>query len=169
MKKELSLVFVCIFVGLAVPTFGEEEPGLQTVLHQSLEHCDQTSDLIEQTISNLDSARSGEKEQMRAAIDQSIKTLGEMKNHMALCSNLLNLKTSADESQNSENQPEQKSSNSERKVKHIDPVCHMEVNPQSAISDTYNWVTYYFCSEKDRAEFHKNPEQYIKDIDSKKE
>ena len=167
MKKGLSLVFVCIFVGLAVPTFGEEEPGLQTVLHQSLEHCDQTGDLVEQTISNLDSARGQEKEQMRAAIDQAIKALGEMKNHMALCSNLLTLKAPADETQNSENQPKQKTSNSARKVKHIDPVCRMEVNPEAAISETYNWVTYYFCSEKDRAEFHNNPEQDLKDTDSK--
>ena len=86
---------------------------------------------------------------------------------MALCSNLLTLKTSTDETQNSENQPKPKSSISAQKVKHIDPVCRTEVNPETAISETYNWVTYYFCSEKDRVEFHKNPEQYIKEIDKK--
>ena len=167
MKRELCLVFISLFVSVALPALGEEEPGLQTVLHQSLEHCDQTGDLVEQTISKLDSARGQEKEQMRAAIDQAIQTLAEMKNHMALCSNLLNLKTPADETLDSKNQRELKSSSPVQKVKHIDPVCHMEVNPESAISDTYNWVTYYFCSEKDRAEFHKNPELYIKETDSK--
>jgi Cu+-exporting ATPase len=44
----------------------------------------------------------------------------------------------------------------------IDPVCGMEVNPQSAAgSYEYKGTTYYFCSTGCLQDFKDDPESYI--------
>ncbi len=44
-----------------------------------------------------------------------------------------------------------------------DPVCGMEITPETAYSQTkYQGQTYYFCSQKCAADFKKDPEKYIK-------
>jgi len=43
-----------------------------------------------------------------------------------------------------------------------DPVCGMEVNPQSAAAATKHADrTYYFCSRSCRDKFEQSPEQYL--------
>lgn len=44
----------------------------------------------------------------------------------------------------------------------IDPVCGMEVDPQTAAgSSEYMGQTYYFCSAGCKRDFEKDPERYI--------
>lgn len=44
-----------------------------------------------------------------------------------------------------------------------DPVCGMEVTPQTAAGKSqYNGKTYYFCSPADKEAFDKNPEKYAR-------
>ena len=43
-----------------------------------------------------------------------------------------------------------------------DPVCGMEVTPETAAGKTeYQGRTYYFCSIADKETFDKNPEKYV--------
>ncbi|GBD93227.1 copper-transporting P-type ATPase [bacterium BMS3Abin05] len=45
----------------------------------------------------------------------------------------------------------------------IDPVCGMPVESQNAAATkNYKGVTFYFCSEKCRAAFARNPRKYVK-------
>ncbi len=45
--------------------------------------------------------------------------------------------------------------------KAIDPVCGMEVDPETAPAKAeYKEVTYYFCAPGCKAEFEKDPEKY---------
>jgi Cu+-exporting ATPase len=44
----------------------------------------------------------------------------------------------------------------------IDPVCGMEVDPQSAAgSFEHKGTTYYFCSQGCLEDFKEDPEQYL--------
>ena len=44
----------------------------------------------------------------------------------------------------------------------IDPVCGMEIDPQTAAgSSEYMGKTYYFCSPGCKKDFDKDPESYI--------
>lgn len=44
----------------------------------------------------------------------------------------------------------------------IDPVCGMEVDPQSAAATyEYKGETYYFCSPGCKVAFQKDPEKYL--------
>ena len=46
---------------------------------------------------------------------------------------------------------------------HIDPVCGMSVDEQSAAATSeYKGKTYYFCSKGCKVAFDKDPEQYLK-------
>lgn len=42
-----------------------------------------------------------------------------------------------------------------------DPVCGMEVKPQSAFHSQYKGITYYFCGAHCKDKFSANPEQYV--------
>lgn len=45
---------------------------------------------------------------------------------------------------------------------YIDPVCDMEVTPETAAGQSeYNGVTYYFCSLGCKKSFDKEPEKYL--------
>ncbi|MGD8968938.1 MAG: YHS domain-containing protein [Anaerolineae bacterium] len=45
----------------------------------------------------------------------------------------------------------------------IDPVCKMEVDPQTAPAKTdHEGETYYFCAPGCKAAFEKDPEKYLK-------
>lgn len=42
-----------------------------------------------------------------------------------------------------------------------DPVCGMELNPQTAAGQSeHQGQTYYFCSESCKRQFDQNPERY---------
>lgn len=44
----------------------------------------------------------------------------------------------------------------------IDPVCDMEVTPETAAGKSeYNGQTYYFCSPGCKKDFDKEPEKYL--------
>ena len=44
-----------------------------------------------------------------------------------------------------------------------DPVCGMEVDPQSAMyTAVHKGQTYYFCSERCKARFQQTPEAFLK-------
>jgi YHS domain-containing protein len=45
---------------------------------------------------------------------------------------------------------------------YTDPVCGMEVTPETAAATSeYQGRTYYFCSVEDKETFDKNPERYV--------
>ncbi len=45
----------------------------------------------------------------------------------------------------------------------MDPVCGMEVSPESAAASTeFEGVTYHFCSQNCKDSFLAAPEQYVK-------
>jgi Cu+-exporting ATPase len=47
-------------------------------------------------------------------------------------------------------------------VTHRDPVCGMELTPETAkATSEYQGRTYYFCSLEDKETFDKNPEKYV--------
>ncbi len=46
--------------------------------------------------------------------------------------------------------------------KAVDPVCGMEVDPETAPKETYKGKTYYFCSPSCKAEFKESPEKFVK-------
>lgn len=51
----------------------------------------------------------------------------------------------------------------ESTVKTKDPVCGMEIDPaKSNVNSTYKGKTYRFCSSHCKADFDKNPAQYVK-------
>lgn len=52
---------------------------------------------------------------------------------------------------------------------HKDPVCGMEVSPETAAAvSQYNGRSYYFCAEACKQAFDRNPEMYLqKDKDEK--
>jgi YHS domain-containing protein len=44
----------------------------------------------------------------------------------------------------------------------IDPVCDMDVTPETAAGTSeYNGTTYYFCSPGCKRSFDKDPEKYL--------
>jgi YHS domain-containing protein len=44
----------------------------------------------------------------------------------------------------------------------IDPVCDMDVTPETAAGiSEYNGTTYYFCSPGCKRSFDKDPEKYV--------
>jgi YHS domain-containing protein len=46
--------------------------------------------------------------------------------------------------------------------KMIDPVCGMEVDPDTAAGESeYQGQTYYFCSPGCKSAFDRNPDQYL--------
>jgi Cu+-exporting ATPase len=45
---------------------------------------------------------------------------------------------------------------------HVDPVCSMEVEPETAAGKSeYKGQTYYFCSPGCKRSFDKDPEKYV--------
>jgi YHS domain-containing protein len=47
----------------------------------------------------------------------------------------------------------------------IDPVCKMEVTPETAVATTeYKGETYYFCARGCKVAFEKDPEKYLKEV-----
>jgi YHS domain-containing protein len=47
-------------------------------------------------------------------------------------------------------------------MKVIDPVCKMEIEDSTAIKESYNGKTYYFCCEHCKEKFKQEPEKYLK-------
>jgi YHS domain-containing protein len=49
----------------------------------------------------------------------------------------------------------------EDNVNHVDPVCHMEVNPEDGYGKMFGGRLYRFCSRKCLDKFDENPDQYL--------
>ncbi len=48
----------------------------------------------------------------------------------------------------------------------LDPVCKMEVEPETAAAEAeYQGETYYFCAPGCKVAFEKDPEKYLKEAD----
>ncbi len=46
----------------------------------------------------------------------------------------------------------------------LDPVCNMEVEPESAAAEAeYEGKTYYFCAPGCKVAFERDPEKYLKE------
>ncbi len=46
----------------------------------------------------------------------------------------------------------------------VDPVCGMDVDPATAAARSdYKGKTYYFCDKKEKAQFDKEPEKFLKE------
>jgi P-type Cu+ transporter len=41
------------------------------------------------------------------------------------------------------------------------PVCGMQVNPESSLSESYNGKTYHFCSNDCLMAFQQEPQSYL--------
>ena len=53
-------------------------------------------------------------------------------------------------------------------MKAIDPVCHMEVDTETADwTAEYEGKTYYFCAPGCKAAFEKDPEKYLSEDHAK--
>ena len=56
------------------------------------EHCEKTMSSIDQTNATMEQAKqSNDPAQMRAALEQGQKSLAEMKNHMSMCMNMMDM------------------------------------------------------------------------------
>lgn len=56
------------------------------------DHCQKTMTSIDETTTTMAQARqSNDPAQMRAALEQGEKALGEMKDHMSMCMNMMNM------------------------------------------------------------------------------
>ena len=53
---------------------------------------------------------------------------------------------------------------------HIDPVCGMEVDTESAAATSeYRGTTYYFCAPGCKRQFERDPERYLGESGSKED
>jgi Cu+-exporting ATPase len=43
-----------------------------------------------------------------------------------------------------------------------DPVCGMEVKPNTSLKSNYNGQTYYFCHANCKHRFDQDPQQFVK-------
>jgi len=106
--KEIKMTAVMIFAlasALAAITAAQQpnepsqqkQPGKQMMMMDEMmkecrKHCQETARSIDQTMKTLEEAnQSNDPAMMRAANDQARKTLTEMKNHMSMCMNMMDM------------------------------------------------------------------------------
>jgi predicted lipoprotein len=75
---------------------GQQKPGGQMTMDEMMKecrkHCQETAKSIDQTTKALEEAnQSNDPARMRAANDQAMKALAEMKNHMSMCMNMMDM------------------------------------------------------------------------------
>ena len=121
------------------------------------EHCRATSTLIRDASAAVSAAKdSGDQARMRAALVQADKALGEMNNHIDTCMRMMGHMGHMGMGSM------QGMDHGKPQGQAMDPVCRMAVDPKTAPSATHNGVTYYFCSEEDRAKFLEDPGSFLK-------
>lgn len=74
----------------------QQQPGqmmsMDNMMKGCREHCQATTTSIDKTLGNIsDAKKSNDPAKMRAALDQIEKPLAEMKNHMSMCMNMMNM------------------------------------------------------------------------------
>jgi hypothetical protein len=76
------------------PATAQERPqmSMEGMMKGCREHCEQTSASIDRLTKTIDEAKqSNDPAQMRAALDQAQKPLGEMKQHMDMCMKMMGM------------------------------------------------------------------------------
>lgn len=130
--------------------------------HKRTDSVNKTAELVERAEKSNDPA------QMRAALIQTREMLAEMKNDMDMCMTdmhgaMKGMKMQSSSGGGGSMMSSDRQNNQSGTSEAIDPVCKMKVDPKTAAAQaTYKGKTYYFCQEGHKAQFEKNPEQYIK-------
>lgn len=71
---------------------GEHKMSMDDMMKGCREHCQATTKSIDQVTKTIDEAKaSNDPAKMRAALDQAQKPLADMKNHMSMCMNMMNM------------------------------------------------------------------------------
>lgn len=66
--------------------------SMDDMMKSCREHCDKTMSSIDQTNATIEKAKqSNDPAQMRAALEQGQKSLTEMKDHMSMCMNMMDM------------------------------------------------------------------------------
>lgn len=121
------------------------------------EHCAATSKLIRDASAAVSAAKdSGDQERMRTALVQADKALTEMNSHVGMCMRMMGHMGTGMGSMHGMDHGKAPQGQA------VDPVCGMAVDPKTAASATHEGMTYYFCSEEDKARFLKDPAGYAK-------
>ena len=155
-RAVLMTIAILAVSGLAVlrADQAKEKKGQMPDMKACHEHCTATSKLIRDASSAVAAAKdSGDQARMRAALVQADEALGEMKTHLDTCMRMMGHMGMGSMGG---------MSHGEQAGQAVDPVCGMAVDPKTAASATHQGVTYYFCSEEDRAKFLKDPGSFLK-------
>ena len=103
--------------------------------------------------------RAGTLAEMRRHVEMAESSMAEMDKQMSMCMEMMHGdKMGAGKASSTAAATTAASATTAAKV--LDPVCGMEVETADAPTTTYKGQTYYFCSDDDKEEFLKNPEQY---------
>jgi hypothetical protein len=71
---------------------GKQMMSMDEMMQECRKHCQETAKSIDQTTKALeDASQSNDPARMRAANDQARKALAEMKNHMSMCMNMMDM------------------------------------------------------------------------------
>ncbi len=75
------------------PVTQEKSPmSMGDMMKGCRDHCEQTSASIDRVMQTIDEAKqSNDPVKMRQALDQAQKPLADMKQHMSMCSNMMNM------------------------------------------------------------------------------
>jgi hypothetical protein len=98
----MSLVLAFALATPALPQQGaqpgqQKQPGKQMMtmdemMQECRKHCQETTKSIDQTTKMMGEAgQSNDHARLRAALDQAQKSLAEMKNHMSMCMNMMDM------------------------------------------------------------------------------
>jgi len=156
-RAVLAAIAILAVSGLAVVLADQakDKKGQMPDMKACHEHCTATSKLIRDASAAVSAAKdSGDQARMRSALVQADKALTEMNTHVDTCMRMMGHMGMA----SMQGMGHGKSQHGQA----VDPVCGMAVDPKTAASATHEGVTYYFCSEEDRAKFLKDPAGYVK-------
>jgi hypothetical protein len=102
MKTVMSLALALVFAAFAaaqqpIKQGQEKQRGgqmmsMDEMMKECRRHCQETAKSVDQTTKMLDDAnQSNDPARMRAANEQALKALAEMKNHMDKCMNMMDM------------------------------------------------------------------------------
>ncbi len=110
---------------------------------------EESVDSIDQLLKDLDDARqSNDIHRMRSALDEARKPLNQMRD----CLDLARKQANKDKGKGPV----------ATAVKDLGLLCGYEIDETRAPKAVYQQITYYFCSDNDRADFEKQPTKYLK-------
>ncbi len=109
--------------------------------------------------------RAGTLAEMRRHVEMAETSMAEMNKHVSMCMEMMHggkvgAGTPPSAPTGAKAATGATAATATTAAKALDPVCGMEVETADAPIATYKSQTYYFCSEDDKDDFVKNPEQY---------